>query len=37
MIKYLTAVQIIAIHDELLEDFGGLAEIRDKNLLFSAL
>jgi len=37
MIKYLTAAQIITIHDELLEDFGGLAGIRDKNLLFSAL
>ncbi len=37
MIKYLTAAQIITIHDEVLKDFGGLAGIRDKNLLLSAL
>jgi death on curing protein len=35
--KYLTADQVIAFHDVLLENFGGLAGIRDKNLLLSAL
>ena len=37
MTKYLTAEQVIAFHDILLEEFGGLSGIRDKNLLHSAL
>ena len=37
MIKYLTADQVISFHDTLLENFGGLRGIRDKNLLYSAL
>jgi death-on-curing protein len=35
--KYLTPDQVIAIHDELLEKFGGLRGVRDHNLLCSAL
>lgn len=37
MIKYLTVEQVIEIHDALLEDHGGLAGIRDKNALESAV
>ena len=37
MIKYLTVDQVIAFHDTLIEKFGGLSGIRDKNLLYSAL
>jgi death-on-curing protein len=37
VIKYLTANQVIAFHDTLIEKFGGLSGIRDKNLLYSAL
>lgn len=37
MIKYLTIHQVISFHDHLLEAFGGLPGIRDKNLLLSAL
>ena len=37
MIRYLTAEQVIALHDELLLQFGGLRGIRDKNLLLSAM
>ena len=37
MIKYLTVDQVIGFHDELLNLFGGLRGIRDKNLLHSAL
>ena len=37
MTKYLTANQVIAFHDMLLKQFGGLAGIRDLNLLHSAL
>lgn len=37
MIKYLTADQVLAIHDQLITRFGGLPGLRDKNLLYSAL
>lgn len=37
MTKYLTADQVIELHDVLLENFGGLSGVRDKNLLYSAL
>ena len=37
MTKYLTADQVIAFHDILLKKFGGLAGVRDANLLHSAL
>ena len=37
MIKYLTVDQVIGFHDDLLDQFGGLRGIRDKNLLHSAL
>ena len=37
MIRHLTIDQVIAFHDLLLKDFGGLAGIRDVNLLHSAL
>lgn len=37
MIEYLTPEQVIELHDELLERYGGLPGIRDKNLLWSAV
>lgn len=37
MTKFLTVEQIIEIHDTFLEDHGGLAGIRDKRLLMSAV
>lgn len=37
MIEYLTIDQVIELHDELLKKYGGLAGIRDKNLLCSAI
>ncbi len=37
MTQYLTADQVISFHDILLENFGGLPGVRDKNLLHSAL
>lgn len=37
MIKYLTVNQVISFHDDLVNNFGGLLGIRDKNLLISAL
>lgn len=37
MIKYLLVDQVIAFHNTLIEKFGGLSGIRDKNLLYSAL
>ena len=37
MTKYLTADQVIAFYNTLLSSFGGLAGIRDKNLLCSAI
>ncbi|MGE3535220.1 MAG: type II toxin-antitoxin system death-on-curing family toxin [Parachlamydiales bacterium] len=37
MTKYLTSKHVIALHDKLLIEFGGLKGIRDKNLLHSAL
>ncbi len=37
MIKYLTVNQVISFHDDLVDNFGGLPAIRDKNLLLSAL
>lgn len=37
MIKYLTVNQVISFHDDLVNNFGGLHGIRDKNLLLSAL
>jgi len=37
VIKYLTVNQVIAFHDLLLKNFGGLPGLRDKNLLHSAL
>jgi len=37
MIKYLTVNQVISLHDDLIDDFGGLPGIRDKSLLLSAL
>lgn len=37
MIKYLTADQVIGFHDDLIDRFGGLRGVRDKNLLHSAL
>lgn len=37
MMQYLTAEQIIELHDELLNRYGGLPGIRDKNLLMSAI
>lgn len=36
MTKYLTANQVIAFHDILLKNFGGLTGVRDTNLLHSA-
>jgi len=37
MIEYLTIEQVIELHDEMLKRYGGLAGIRDKNLLWSAI
>jgi death-on-curing protein len=37
MIEYLSAEEIIAMHDAFLQQFGGLPGIRDVNLLMSAL
>lgn len=37
MIKYLSIDQVVAFHDALIEKFGGLSGIREKNLLCSAL
>ncbi len=37
MTKYLTIDQIIEFHETLVEEFGGLHGIRDKNLLHSAI
>lgn len=37
MIEFLTIEQVIELHDELLNRYGGLPGIRDKNLLFSAI
>lgn len=37
MIKYLTLEEILEIHDEMLIRFGGLAGIRDANLLHSVI
>jgi len=37
MTKFFTVEQVIEIHDDFLEDHGGLAGIRDKGLLISAL
>ena len=37
MIKYLTVDQVVRFHDKLLDQFGGLRGIRDKNLLHSAI
>jgi len=37
MIKYLTLKQILKLHDALVEKFGGLAGIRDSNLLLSCI
>ncbi len=35
--KYLTVKQVIEIHDNILQCFGGLSGIRDRNLLESAI
>src|SRR5437868_3216915 len=37
MIKFFTIEQVIELHDVFLEDHGGLAGIRDKGLLASAV
>lgn len=37
MIEYLTAEEVIAIHDAFLQEFGGGSGIRDINLLMSAV
>lgn len=37
MIEYLTFEQLIEIHDAMIERFGGLRGIRDKNLLHSVV
>jgi death on curing protein len=37
MIKYLSVRQIIIFHDDLIKKFGGLLDLRDINLLISAL
>jgi death-on-curing protein len=37
MIKYLTLEQILRLHDAVLENFGGLAGIREPNLLLSCI
>jgi len=37
MIEYLTVEQVIEIHDEMINRYGGLQGIRDKNLLWSAV
>jgi len=37
MIEYLTVEEVISIHDMMIERYGGLQGIRDKNLLLSAV
>lgn len=37
MIHYLTMQQVLELHDLAVQEFGGLAGIRDPNLLYSAL
>jgi death on curing protein len=37
MNRYLTLVELLAIHDRLLEEFGGLAGVRDPGALEAAL
>lgn len=37
MIKYLMLEQVLKMHDEFIEKFGGLQGIRDMNLLLSAI
>lgn len=37
MAEYLTLVELLAIHDRLIEDFGGAAGVRDGGALESAL
>lgn len=37
MIKYLTIEQIVKLHDAVVKKFGGLAGIRDANLLLSCI
>jgi death on curing protein len=37
MIKYLTIEQVLKLHDAVVEKFGGLAGIRDPNLLRSCI
>ncbi len=37
MIEYLTVEQVIELHDEMIKRYGGLAGIRDRNLLLSAV
>jgi death-on-curing protein len=37
MIEYLTVEEVISIHDMMIERYGGLHGIRDKNLLLSAV
>lgn len=37
MIEYLTIEQVIELHNEMLNRYGGLPGIRDKNLLWSAI
>jgi death-on-curing protein len=37
MIKYLTIEQVLKLHDAVVEKFGGLAGIRDQNLLLSCI
>ena len=37
MIEYLTVEEVISIHDMMIERYGDLHGIRDKNLLLSAV
>lgn len=37
MIEYLTLEELLAIHSSMVKRFGGLAGIRDKNLLHSVI
>jgi death-on-curing protein len=37
MIEYLTLEELLAIHSSMVKRFGGLAGIRDKNLLHSVV
>lgn len=37
MIKYLTIEEVLEMHDAFIEEFGGLAGIRDVNLFLSAI